>query len=404
MKKKNNKVIGMIVHNNYVTDSRVRRYAEALVDNGYNVDVIATKYFNKRLVYQINKVKIYQIPFRKNRGNVINYLFEYIIFFFLGTLFLTILFFKKKYRVIHVHNMPDFLVFSAIFPKLFGVKVILDIHDPFPELFATKYKSKNNGLTIKLLNYEEKVSIKFADHLIATTDLIKSRLMQKDLEAHKICTILNSPDSNLFKPSFLQKNISPKQKKNFILLYAGMMAKRNGLENVVNSLPFLIDKIPNIRYRVVGDGDYDYIDEIKKVAKSLEIQNFVEIHPFKAIEQIPDEIIKADAVVWLPARNEFIDIVLSVKTLEALIMGKPVLTIETKCHEYYFDNEKILYVKSCDKIQIANAIIELYENYEKYKPSKSDIDRLRAKFNWNAEKQKYYHLISELIDRVNQIE
>ena len=30
--------------------------------------------------------------------------------------------------------MPDFLVFSALIPKLLGAKVVLDLHDPMPEL------------------------------------------------------------------------------------------------------------------------------------------------------------------------------------------------------------------------------------------------------------------------------
>jgi len=298
--------------------------------------------------------------------------------------------------------MPDFLVFSAIIPKLFGAKVILDIHDPFPELFATKFKSNNKGLHIRLLNYEEKISMKFADHIIATTDLIKSRLIGKGIEEHKICTILNAPNRCLFKPLFLQNNISPDQKKNFTLLFAGTVAERNGLANVVNSLPLLIDKIPNIRYRVVGDGDY--LDDLKKLVESLEMQNFVEIHPLIPIEQIPAEIIKADAVVWVPARNKFIDIVLSVKVMEALIMGKPVITTKTKCNEYYFDREKIIFIESTHKNPIATAILELYENYEKYKPTEGDIERFKTKFDWDTEKQKYYHLISRLSNSVALIE
>ena len=49
---------------------------------------------------------------------------------------------KHAYDVIHVHNMPDFLVFSALFPKLLGAKVILEVQDVSPELMAAKAKGR----------------------------------------------------------------------------------------------------------------------------------------------------------------------------------------------------------------------------------------------------------------------
>ena len=46
---------------------------------------------------------------------------------------------RRPYDLVHVHNMPDFLVFTAWFPKLTGAKVILDIHDIVPEFYASKF-------------------------------------------------------------------------------------------------------------------------------------------------------------------------------------------------------------------------------------------------------------------------
>lgn len=33
--------------------------------------------------------------------------------------------------------MPDLLVLAAIVPKLLGARIILDLHDPMPELMMT---------------------------------------------------------------------------------------------------------------------------------------------------------------------------------------------------------------------------------------------------------------------------
>ena len=38
-------------------------------------------------------------------------------------------------------NIPDFMVFAAVFPKLTGAKIILDVHDIVPELFVTRFNA-----------------------------------------------------------------------------------------------------------------------------------------------------------------------------------------------------------------------------------------------------------------------
>ena len=55
---------------------------------------------------------------------------------------------RNRYDVIHIHNMPDFLVFAAWYPKLTGAKLILDIHDVVPELFANKFRTKLKSLML----------------------------------------------------------------------------------------------------------------------------------------------------------------------------------------------------------------------------------------------------------------
>ena len=49
---------------------------------------------------------------------------------------------RHRYDLIYIHNMPDILVFSALVPKAFGAKVILDQHDPMPELMMTIFNLK----------------------------------------------------------------------------------------------------------------------------------------------------------------------------------------------------------------------------------------------------------------------
>ena len=118
----------MIAYTNYRTDPRVIRAAEAAVDGGFDVDFLALRRENDPAVEHINGVRLIHLAQQRYRGGgMVRYMASYVEFFLRCLLKVTWLELGKRYRVVHVNNMPDFLVFCALFPKLRGAKVLLDI-------------------------------------------------------------------------------------------------------------------------------------------------------------------------------------------------------------------------------------------------------------------------------------
>jgi glycogen synthase len=120
----------------------VRRYAETLAKRGDKVDVIAISGRNQQLgMEETSGVTVYTIQHRElNERHKWAYAWRVFRFLLASSALLTRLHDRNRYDLIHVHNMPDFLVFAAWYPKLTGVKLILDIHDIVPELFVSKFK------------------------------------------------------------------------------------------------------------------------------------------------------------------------------------------------------------------------------------------------------------------------
>src|SRR5262249_20787478 len=111
--------ICMVAHTGYESDNRVRRYAEALVKRDDQVDVIALAEGNAHVgADQINGVNLYRIQHRNhNERHKWTYLWRLLRFSCSANLFLTRRHDRVRYDLIHVHNVPDFLVFTAWFPK-----------------------------------------------------------------------------------------------------------------------------------------------------------------------------------------------------------------------------------------------------------------------------------------------
>jgi hypothetical protein len=124
----------MVVYSGYEIDRRVRNYAEALAEKKANVDVISLSWEHGREEQGVLEgVHIYRVQEKMSaQKKPLAYLFNTLLFFIKGSMLLLSRHIKRRYDVIHIHNMPDFLVFMGLLPKLLGAKIILDIHDVVP--------------------------------------------------------------------------------------------------------------------------------------------------------------------------------------------------------------------------------------------------------------------------------
>src|SRR5687768_7256313 len=119
----------MIAYTNYRNDPRVIRAAEAAISGGFDVDFVALRRDGEPAVEMVRGVRLIHLAQTRYRGGgLLRYMLSYLEFFVRCFLKTTLLFFKRRYTVVHVNNMPDFFVFCALLPKLFGAKVLLDIH------------------------------------------------------------------------------------------------------------------------------------------------------------------------------------------------------------------------------------------------------------------------------------
>jgi len=125
----------------YPFDVLVRRTAEAAADAGYQVDVICLRQPGQKAYEICHGVQVYRIPMYRSFGRSLAFtILEWFCFLVSAGVMVTRLHLKQRYDVVHIHNMPDFLVFCAIIPKLLGAKIILEVQDVSPELMAAKAK------------------------------------------------------------------------------------------------------------------------------------------------------------------------------------------------------------------------------------------------------------------------
>src|SRR5215468_3733666 len=193
--------ICMVAYAFYENDTRIMRYAEALAQRGDKVDVIALRRENQETHGIVDGVNVIRVQRRSpDSAGKISYLFESLLFLLRAMILLTRRHMKAPYQLIHVHSVPDFLVFAAWIPKFSGARIILDIHDLLPEFYASKYGAPPDSFLFWLLVLTERASAKFADHVIAANELWQERLISRSVRKERCSSMVNVPDQAIFSP------------------------------------------------------------------------------------------------------------------------------------------------------------------------------------------------------------
>ena len=139
--------ICMIVHAYYEEDARVRREAEALVAAGWSVDVIGLCRPGELPAAVIEGVNLRRLPVGRHQGAGLPvYLIEYGAFLMQALWAATRAHRHRRYGLVEVHSLPDYLVFAALPLKLVGVPVLLDLHEAMPEFFRSRFPVASNPL------------------------------------------------------------------------------------------------------------------------------------------------------------------------------------------------------------------------------------------------------------------
>lgn len=380
-----------VVQSYYLRDPRVRREAEALVAAGYEVDVIALRQKGYPFKQNVNGVNVTGLPIARRRATFYRYLYEYAAFFVCVSVLLMLRLWRR-YDVIHVSNMPDFLVFSTLIPKLFGAKVILDVHDPMAEVFISKYGIRKSSPIIKLINWQQRVSLRYCHHVLTVTEVMKD-LLKEPAGYTPISVVLNVPDESIFvKPD--QDMAALKSAEEFSLLYTGTVSARYGLGVAIEAVARLKDEIPGLRLRVVGEGDD--VPSLRRRVEELGLDQIVRFYPPVPLTEVPELIARSDVGISPHSGDSFMQLYFSTKVAEFVNLGLPTIVSRTQTMERYFDPSMVQYCESGSVESFAEAVRELYRRPDKRAAMSRACVEFSKKWNWTNERRKYLAVVGEL--------
>jgi glycosyltransferase involved in cell wall biosynthesis len=383
----------------YPADPRPRRAAEALVAEGVTVDLICLQNDGAPSREVIRGINVLRIPIKRCRGTKVKYVSQYSAFLMASFWQLALRSFSRRYDFVHIHNMPDVLVFSALVPKLLGAKIILDLHDPMPELMQTIFGLPEASFGVRLLKYLEKKSIGFAD-LVLTVNLACKRIYSsRSCLPEKITVVMNAPEDQifLFKRPTLNNSNGDKPSRPFSILYHGSLVPRNGFDLAVDALALMRERIPNLQLTVCGERS-SYFDEVMRSAQERGLAEHVQYLGVKNRREMVEVISRCDIGVVPNHRNTFTEINTPTRIFEYLSLGKPVIAPRTLGIEDYFGDDELIFFEAGDGRDLARQIEFAYFNREELVRIVERGQRIYLANTWSRQKLHLLYSIDRLLD------
>lgn len=360
--------IAVVVHSYYPSDPRVRKEVGALTAAGHTVGVVCLKGATEAPNETIGSVRVHRkaVSRQRSRGRF-GYLLEYLRFFLLATLELSRLDRTEHVDVVHVHNVPDQLIYCAVFRKMSGSRLVLDLHDPMPELFLDKYGLGEGSRSYRLLKRWQLKCCKFADNVIVSSEPMRDDLVARGIAFDRVSVVINGSEHDVDNDAF-------------VLVYFGSVFERYGLEVVLRGIS-LTDRVHLLVF--ASDVDPRHLRHLRHLAEDLGVSDRVVFSGRIEPGAIVRGLARADAGIVPARRSPHMDLVYPTKLFDCLALGLDVIAARTPPVEAAL-GDVVVYYEPDDEHSFARAVAGLMARRRPLSPSSPRSNRLPEYLRWRS--------------------
>ncbi|PZR60957.1 MAG: hypothetical protein DLM71_09800 [Chloroflexi bacterium] len=384
--------IAIVVHADVPGDPRIRRQAEALLDAGYEVDIFCLRERGQPPFEARDGLRVHRLPVRRRFEGFAGHLAEYAAFAGLATIALTREHRRRRYRLLQVATLPDFLVASGAVLKLRGVPLLLDLHEDMPAFFDDRFTARPLRPLRPLIAGVARASAAMADALITVHEPLRSLSIARGVAADRITVVMNSPDERLFDPGRHARRPFMEDGQ-LRLVHHSSLQRVYGADIAVEAVARLGDL--DVRLDVYGDGPYR--PQIEAAIRRTRTEERVTLHGRVPLDTLP-ELLAASDLGLVPTRPEsYAEYSLSTKFLEYAWIGVPLIASDLKTFRSHFSDAAVRYVPGGDPAALAAAIRGAALDPEAARSMAAEAQRQARPYGWRAQAQRYLAVVERLM-------
>ncbi len=387
--------VAIVTHSYYEEDPRVRRQAESLAAAGHAVVVFALRRPGDGREGVLEGVEIRRLDVQRHQGAGLGtYLAEYTAFFVRAGAALLHAHRARHFGLVQVATLPDWLVFAALPLRLTGVPLLLDLHEAMPEFFRSRFPRASGPLAHRMLELQERASIRAASHVITVNEVLRERLLAMGIAPGKVSVVLNSPALARFDPAHYPTR--PFMADGTLrLVYAGALTPTYELDVALGGLAEFHDARPDVPLALDVYGRGDSAASLAELAGRVGLSEVVTFHGRIRVEAVPAAIASADVGLAPTRRDRFTDLSLSTKIFEYAALRKPTLCSALPLVERTFGASVWTY-QGGDRASFAARLGEIVDDEPEREARVAAAAERTRELAWEREAERYLALVDRL--------
>jgi len=302
----------------------------------------------------------------------------------------------EKYDVIHIHDLQLSKV-GIEFKKAFGLKLVIDLHENWPELLNISPHTKTlpGRLLCSISQWKsfEKNFLKEADKVIVVVDEAKERLIKLGLDSDNIYVVSNTINLEDAGEKIYSGN-KPDQKT--ILVYEGGITFHRGLHIVLTAIKSLKEKLTDFEFWIIGTGSYH--NTLLKKVNMAGLGDIVKFYGKVSQKTVFELLGMSDFAIIPHLKSPHTDSTIPHKLFHYIYAGLPV--ISSAC----IPLERIINETGCgvtynndDPGDLSDIILQIIENKSKFISKYSDSKSwVTTKYNWSSDSRNLNALYKTL--------
>jgi glycosyltransferase involved in cell wall biosynthesis len=213
------------------------------------------------------------------------------------------------------------------------------------------------------------------DNLLCVSQYTKDRLLHLNLfNVEKLTVLNNCLDPFLQELPTMEKNaallsrynLSKNDKVLMTLTRLVTKEKYKGYDQVIQSIPALSKKYPNLKYLLVGNYDQNEKHRLDEMIQQLQLENEIIFTGFVPDEELAPHFSLADIYI-MPSEKEGFGIVF----IEAIFYGKPVIAGNKDGSTDALLNGKLgTLIDPHSNVQLEEAVNNIFENKKAFIPDR----------------------------------
>ena len=374
----------------YADTPRLERMAGALAEHGAEVLVVCLRRDDhERAVEHDGSLKLVRLRRAKRRGSRLRYAAEYGEFLASALSVVRREAARRPFDLVQVGSPPDVLLACALPARLFGAKLVLDVYDLSPELYASKFAHGRSWPPGSyLLAALERAAVASSCHVLCAGEGFRTALLARGVSPLRVTSIPNSPDERELD-STLRHHVVPGQ-----LAYCGSLFDRYGLATAVQAMPDVADAVPEAHLDVWGEGPD--LERLRTLSARLGMDGRVRFLGVAPHRDVPRLISNAACGISTLRSDCFTELAFPAKLFEYATLGVPIAASRTTPVTRVFSEDAVSFFAPEDFRSYASAVIRLLLDPEAARRQAEAARAEAAPWLWSRWKGRYVALVEHL--------